>query len=112
MTLSPLEERQLRSALIAQQLVEWTAASPETAGALLQQLALAVRDHGSQAAPGEGAPLATLQRAELDRLLGEAAVLTHDEPRWRAALRDLRAEVEAQCLVTPFTAAKEDRAAL
>ena len=99
MTLSRIEELQLQTALLVQQLVELTPATQEVASPLLQQLAVAVREQSERGPGGHSDPLSALRRLEIERLLGEASALTHDETRWRATLQDLRAELEAQYLV-------------
>jgi hypothetical protein len=77
MTLSRLEDLQLQAALLAQQLVELPRAAPADADALLRRLARA---------------------REIERLMREASTLSHEEPRRRATLLDLRRELEAFAL--------------
>jgi hypothetical protein len=112
MTLSRTEDLQLQTALLAQQLVELAPAARDVASPLLQQLTVVVREQ-SQRAPGEAPdPIAALRSLEIERLLGEASTLTHDEPRWRATLHDLRSALEAQNLVGRGPARADGNAAL
>jgi hypothetical protein len=96
MTLSRLEDLQLQAALLAQQLVELPRAAPADADALLRRLALALGDAHGLAPASE--PLIILRLREIERLMREASTLSHEEPRRRATLLDLRRELEAFAL--------------
>lgn len=112
MTLSRIEDLQLRTALLVQQLVELTPAAREAASPLLQQLSVAVSEQCQHAPGTDPAPLAALRRLEIERLLGEASTLTHDEPRWRATLHDLRFALEAHSLASHGARPADESAAL
>ena len=112
MTLSRIEDLQLQTALLAQQLVELAPAASEAARPLLQQLTVVVSEQCQRAPGSDPDPLAALRRLEIQRLLGEASTLTHDEPRWRATLHDLRSALEAQSLVGPAPPPADASAAL
>jgi hypothetical protein len=105
MTLTRLEDLQLQAALLAQQLAELPRATSSEADALLGRLALTLGEARGLAA-GSG-PMVALRLRETERLMHEAATLTNDEPHWRAAVHDLRAELEAQAFTERRSASGE-----